>query len=1112
VGATPLDAALDAAERALAIGDVPAARASLGAFDDAVREKELDNTPTAARSWPLRLATDRSDGRPEEVLALGSRMARKARRNGWNAVLSRILCLMGRSALDLLDFDRAQLWFEEALAAAERADDDSLRAWAILGMGMVWELKGEVAAFRQEAERAVPYAERGADVLIRAEVLTTLGRARLREGEPGGEAHLTAAEELLDEAEAHVALLKNLLDHLVLPMTSGDLDRAEAILIRAEALSELVHDRQVRGRVALDRGELYRMRGDPAAAIECYRTALDLLPTGHPVARVAQLNLALTEITTGQTERVKEQIPQLLEVTADHATFHGLAHLMALAVGPRDRETTEDDLWVAHGTPARLPLRDAGGDPDIDALARVAAERMLERADPLQAGRAAVVLGIAGTPDQRLVRAIRHARGAVPIGPFLTLERIGAGGMGEVYLGRHLDTDVPAAIKVVNPEMSRSETALRSFENELRAIAALSHPNIVRLLDHGRTGRAAAWTTGGRIPEDSPYLALEFVRGGPLSRWMGKMSWPGARQVLTDLLEALAHAHARRVLHLDLKPDNVLMNMPGKPEHGVRLTDFGLALLRDQNRDGVAGTLSFMAPEQFVGKELGTYSDLYALGCLAWGLLTDRAPFESKDQTEMQSLHALGELPPFEPKVEVPDGLRDWLGKLLEKNPRDRFTRAFDALEALDALDPEPRLPPDPDTKASVVVNDAGLSLARERQPRMVGHRQEREALWEALRTCQKRRRPMAVELRGPLGSGRRAVATWLATRAHEEGVAEVFWHDPDEGLAALVPGPAPVSMGSLAVRLLRRMDRLRQHRVAVVLLDARDPAVPEVLDILLREADGPLFFVARTPPGRLRRNRAIQRIALRPLSDPDIRRLLRSLLPLESAFENRLIQWCEGNAGLALAKVRQLAASGDLRPSRDGWGNPQLARFWVPQSVRATLEPELRAIGREPEHWEAIQVAAALGSTVDATLWKALTPTMDVVAPSLVAALILAETAPRTYRWIQPAARHLINQDRSVRLVHGRIAEHLLQEGADPAHIGRHFVAAHLYADAHRPLLDAVGAALDRGHEPEARALLQEWRTVLDRLAVSAADPRRLAGARYEARLGVEDKATPPG
>lgn len=1100
-----LATSLEEAQRALDIGDVPRLRRALDVFDGAIADAGLQDDPLTARSWILRLSAERADGHAEEVLASGSRLARLARRRDWHDVLANTLCIMGRSALDLSDYNRARVWFEEAFAASERVDDDSLRAWAIVGSAIVWELQGEAVQFRREAERALPYAERGADLLVRAEVLTTLGRARLRLGEKDGEELLTAAEALLDEANAYVALLKNLLDHLAVPMAAGDLDDAEALMIRAEALAKVVHDRQTQGRVALDSGELLRMRGDTDGAIARYETALSLVPEGHPVARAALLNLALTWITTGQPDRARESIPALVEATRDHALYHGLAHLMALAVGPLSKKVSEDDVWLAHGTPARLPLRHAGGDPDVDALARVAARRMLDRADPIQAGRAALVLGIAGSPDEGIVRAIRHARGAVPIGPFLAVQRIGAGGMGEVWLGRHVDTDIPAAVKVVSPEASRSDAALASFENELRAIATLNHPNIVRLLDHGRTGRAAAWMTGGRIAEASPYLALEYVRGGPISRWMGKMSWPQVRQVLTDLLEALAHAHARRVLHLDLKPDNVLLNEPGKPEAGVRLTDFGLALLRAESRDAVAGTLHFMAPEQFVGKELGTYSDLYALGCMAWGMLTDHAPFEASTRLEMQSLHALADLPPFEPLVEVPPGLLGWLRKLLAKSPRDRFTRASDALEALDVLDPSPRPEPDRDTKASLVIADAGLSLARERQPRLVGHKAEREMLWTALETCATRRRPTVVDLHGPVGSGRTALATWLATRAHEEGLAEVIWHDPEAGLAALVDGPPPVSPGSLALRLLQKLNRLRGHRAAVVVAHAADPTLPEVLDILLREADGPLFFVVRSPPGRLKRNRSVQTLTLQPLSSQDLRRLLRSLLPLDPDFEIRLVEWSEGNAGLALAKVRQLAESGDLRPSREGWGAAHLRQLFVPPAVARPLSATLRAIGDTQERWEAIQIAAALGPTVQTDLWDALTEVRAEVEAKLTDALIL-QPVPGGHRWIQPAARHLITQDRSVRVAHGRIAEHLRDNGGESRVIGHHFVAAHLYADAHRPLLDAVGQALDRGERDVAQTLFDEWSLVLDRLAVSARDPRRLAGKKIAARLYPED------
>ncbi len=1081
-------------------GDVAALRRVVARFEAVVKEAGLTEDPLVAHGWVYALYAERLEGKPEVVLVEGSKLARIARKRGWYAELAHILSLMARGALDLSDHDRSRVWLEEALACAEKADDDWQRTLAIMGLAHRWEHLGEPLHCLREAERAKPFAERCGDPVLHASVLTTIGRVHLRLGQTDGEAHLVRAEAMLEEANAHVMLMATLLDHLGFPMAEGDLDAAEALILRAQALADHVQDRVCLGRLYLDSGELLRMRGDLRGAISRYRRALDVLPEGHPTSRVALLNLAITQIAHGSREKVRKRIPLLLKVTQGHALYHGMAHLLALAAGPRSAGE-EDELWLAHGTPARLPLRDLGHEPDITLMAHVACRRMLERADPIQAGRAALILGIATEPDEGLVQAIRRARGAIPIGPFLAIQRIGAGGMGEVWLGRHVDTDMPAAVKVVNPESACNVRAFASFENELRAIATLNHPNIVRLLDHGLAGRAASWLSGGRLDPASPYLALEFVRGGPISRWMGKMSWPQVRRVLSDLLNALAHAHARRVLHLDLKPDNVLLNEPGKPEGGVRLTDFGLALLRDHSREGMAGTLYFMAPEQFVGRDLGPSTDLYALGCMAWGMLTDRAPFEAPTRLEMQSLHAVGDLPPFEPLVEVPDGLLGWLRTLLAKNPKDRFRRASSALDALRAIDPETPPLQREASSTTFVIADAGLSLARERQPRLVGHEAERERLWEALLSCRARGRPAAVELRGPLGSGRNAVATWLATRAHEEGLAEVIWHDAEAGLASLLEGPAPLSAGSLALRLSRTFDELREDRMAVVVAQAEDPDLPEVLDILLREGQGPLFFVVRSPPGQLRRNRSVEQIRLQSLSDDELRQLLRSLLPLEPGFESRLIRWSEGNAGLALSTVRDLARRGDLRPTQSGWNVPHFQAFTVPGSMAAPLEELLRRIGQSPSRWEAIQFAAALGSRVDGTLWAELAEAKDEVEGALEEALLL-DRVEDGYRWIQPAARYVVLQGRSVRVVHGKIAHHLQKIGGSNKDIGRHYVAAHLYADAHRPLLDAVTEALDAGDLALAKELYAEWSTALDRLAAPKNDPRRLAGQKVASRL----------
>ncbi|MEZ4320256.1 MAG: protein kinase [Myxococcota bacterium] len=1146
-----LDEVLDDATDRLRRGDIAGLRKLIDRYDQTVERKKLSKDPRAAATWGLRLTADRLEGRPEDAIAAGSRLMRVARSHGWQVPMSEILRIMAQAAMDLSDLERARVWFEEAHDHAQRAGSLTHQASALRGIGLVWELRGERARFREYTQRSLELAERAEDTVQIAEALTALGRYRIQSGDEGGEADLQRAARLFTKAGETVNAVKTLFHRLPLAMRNHDRALARQIIDTARTGLAETADAQLAGMVSLDGGEVSRMEGDIEGARDQYRKALELFGDTHPLARIARMNLVLADVAVGDMKAAAEAMPALLAETQDHTVLNGIAHLLGLAIGPTHRKDTEDDVWARHGTPARLALEDHPSDPDVVDLAQRAVRRMAKRADAIQAGRAAVVMGLAtddAAPD--LVKELRRRNAALPIGPFLALQKLGAGGMGEVWLGRHVDSDTPAALKVVSREIKYGDAAWEIFDNEMKAVSALSHPNIVGMLDHGRAGMGAERLSGGKILGNSPYLALQYVRGGTLTRWIGRMDWAQARVVLTSLLDALAHAHARSVLHLDLKPDNILL--AGRdPADGVRLTDFGLSLLRQDTRRGIAGTLEFMAPEQYVvGSTHGPWTDLYALGCLAWGLLTEAPPFHSRTKLEMAEAHSSEPLPDFEPTMAHPPEIEGWIRKLLAKDPNHRYTRASDALVELVQLDAglrKPDLPPAdrpsvmptrsysevsliPTLGANALetigrprgtvghvrlpetwrmpeaqptsVPDAGLSLVHEREPVLVARRRERDQLWDLVRACFDARRPRAVMISGPVGSGRRALLQWLAARTHELGFSEVVWHDAEAGFGELLEGRVPEHPAALAVRVLRALHQRRGNRLALVLLDAEDPLVPELVDIVLREGEGALFFALRAPARHApRQNRLIESIELTRLQDDEIRQILTSVLPLDPQLMDTLVEWSDGNPGLALATLRDLARRGELRASTDGWRRPHGARLRVPPALATTLRAQLERVANTPDRWESLQIAAAYGNLVHR---KALTTLCDDVSEltrGLCDARVLEEKGG-AFRWIQPAARHLVCDEPATRIAHGRIADHLATTGAPPALVAHHFVAAHRYADAHRPLLDAVKSAIDHDDVEQATEFYRAWLDALDRLAVRAGDPRRLAGRKYESLL----------
>ncbi|MFW6057365.1 MAG: protein kinase domain-containing protein [Persicimonas sp.] len=285
----------------------------------------------------------------------------------------------------------------------------------------------------------------------------------------------------------------------------------------------------------------------------------------------------------------------------------------------------------------------------------------------------------------------------IRLGPFEVDAIIGRGGMGEIWRGVHLPQQVPIAVKVLTEHSARREEYLRQFRNEIRSVAALDHPGIILVFDHGEVSEQAAAASEGSLIAGSPYLVMELARGGALSNYIARLNWPGTRHILFNVLDALAHAHARGVVHRDLKPHNILVGCRRGDRMGLKLADFGLAHPLDlTGRTGTFdtgwGTPHYMAPEQFRGRfrDYGPHTDLYALGVVAWELTTGTCPFDGANVVEISSKHLHSELPAYEPRYLVPEGLAAWLHRLLQKEPADRFPTAADAAHSLARLLGEP--------------------------------------------------------------------------------------------------------------------------------------------------------------------------------------------------------------------------------------------------------------------------------------------------------------------------------------------------------------------------------------------------------------------------------------
>ncbi len=433
----------------------------------------------------------------------------------------------------------------------------------------------------------------------------------------------------------------------------------------------------------------------------------------------------------------------------------------------------------------------------------------------------------------------------IPLGPFDLIASAGRGAMAEVWRAVHRRQGVPVAVKVVTAPAGREARFRRLFAQEVRAVARLDHPNVVRLFDHGELPAAFDRLDEPRLPAGAPYLVMAWLGGGSL-RSRAPMPWPALRSTLLGLLDGLAHAHARGVVHRDLKIDNVLFG-----SRGPVLTDFGLAW-QDDRLGGqtdptrrLMGTPNYMAPEQIDidDRSLGPWTDLYAMGCLAWCLATGRPPFDRPSPMAVLQAHLEEQPPAMLGAYPQPKAFEAWARRLLAKAPRRRFWFAADAARALmaipEALDgPVTRVraavvtrrdpsvsdltlvaPPafvsitdpgwiparGPDTQPPMpqswqgpevehdtpVLLGAGRALFGLRTPALHGRSAERDVLWAALRGVVEGGGAAAVVIEGPPGQGKSRLAAWLGHRAHELGVADALHANhalPRGGQCGLLP------------------------------------------------------------------------------------------------------------------------------------------------------------------------------------------------------------------------------------------------------------------------------------------------------------------------------------
>ncbi|HKP68690.1 MAG TPA: serine/threonine-protein kinase, partial [Pyrinomonadaceae bacterium] len=295
--------------------------------------------------------------------------------------------------------------------------------------------------------------------------------------------------------------------------------------------------------------------------------------------------------------------------------------------------------------------------------------------------------------EQPAVNLLEHTGGALKsgqeIGQFTIIEKIGAGGMGEVYLAEDRKLGRHVAVKLLPDLFTNDEERLRRFQQEARTASALNHPNILTIYDIGESGKRH-------------YIATEFIDGetlrGRLNR--GRQSVADALEIAIQAASALQAAHEAGIIHRDIKPENIMLRRDGL----VKILDFGLAKLDDTKDRSVSheaptehyvrtipgvimGTVQYMSPEQARGQSTDARTDIWSLGCVIYEMLTGKAPFRG-DSTADQIAEIVKSNPaPITANIaDVPDRLEEIVAKSIEKDPDERYQTVKDLLIDLKRL------------------------------------------------------------------------------------------------------------------------------------------------------------------------------------------------------------------------------------------------------------------------------------------------------------------------------------------------------------------------------------------------------------------------------------------
>jgi serine/threonine-protein kinase len=320
---------------------------------------------------------------------------------------------------------------------------------------------------------------------------------------------------------------------------------------------------------------------------------------------------------------------------------------------------------------------------------------MGETQTPMAMG-ATMVAGSAGdlvTPKpQEVARAVTPApvdalEGTLLLDRYRILERLGAGGMGVVYLAEHVTIRKRCAIKVLSDEFANKPDIVDRFLQEARAASMIAHENVVEITDFGQT------------PSGSVFFVMEMLHGEDLSATIqreGALPWERVRPMMMQICRALQAAHDSGIIHRDMKPENCFRVERSGTKDFIKVLDFGIAKVTSDETEGkgltktgmIFGTPEYMSPEQAQGQRVDHRADIYAVGVILYELLTGQTPFTADTFMGVLSKHMF-EVPPS-PSAVAPEGVKiprpveAVILKALQKDPNHRFSSMTEMMEAIE--------------------------------------------------------------------------------------------------------------------------------------------------------------------------------------------------------------------------------------------------------------------------------------------------------------------------------------------------------------------------------------------------------------------------------------------